>query len=71
MVAEASIVCPNCKTPIVSKTERCPSCGTVMQLRRGKHLEPGQTLRDLNKFIWIGAVFLLLLIPLGMCIKPG
>ena len=71
MSARVSIECPNCKSQVASKTERCPSCGALLQLRRGKHLDPGQTLRDLNKFIWIGIAFLLLLIPLGMCIRPG
>ena len=70
-VAKEATKCPSCMSDVPAKAYSCPSCGTVLQLLRGEHKDPGQTLRDLNKFIWIGLIFLLLLIPLGMCIRPG
>jgi len=70
-VAQEATQCPNCMSDVPAKTDSCPSCGTVLHLIRTSHKDPGQTLRDLNKFIWIGAIFVILLIPLGMCIRPG
>ena len=70
-VPQEATKCPSCKSYVPAKAYSCPSCGTVLRLLRAEQKGPGQTLRDLNKFIWVGLIFLLLLIPLGMCIRPG
>ena len=70
-VPQEATKCPSCKSDVPAKAYSCPSCGTVLQLFRGEHKDPGQTLRVLIKFFWIGLIFIILLIPLGMCIRPG
>jgi hypothetical protein len=70
-VPQEATKCPSCMSDVPAKAYSCSSCGTVLQLFRGEQKGPGKTLRYLNKFIWVGQIFLLLLIPLGMCIRPG
>jgi hypothetical protein len=42
-----------------------------LTLRRKDSVAPHQTLLDLNKFFIVAAIFIILLIPLGYCVRPG
>jgi len=42
-----------------------------LTLRRGTIAKPHQTLLDLNKFFIVAAVFIILIVPLGFCVRPG
>jgi predicted nucleic acid-binding Zn ribbon protein len=63
--------CPECGKPISKGNERCPSCGEVLTLRRSPIAKPHQTLLDLNKFFIVAVVFIILIVPLGYCVRPG
>ena len=63
--------CPECGEMISKDSEDCPSCGAVLTLRRRRFVNPHQTLLDLNKFFIVAAIFIVLIIPLGYCVRPG
>jgi endogenous inhibitor of DNA gyrase (YacG/DUF329 family) len=70
-VPRAENPCPECGKPVSKGNDRCPSCGEALTLRRGTIAKPHQTLLDLNKFFIVAAVFIILIVPLGFCIRPG
>ncbi len=63
--------CPHCDERVSQKDSHCPSCGEALTLRRKDSIAPHQTLLDLNKFFIVAAIFIILLIPLGYCVRPG
>jgi len=70
-VARGDKSCPECGKPISKDDDRCPRCGEELTLRRGTFAKPHQTILDLNKFFVVAAVFIILIVPLGFCIRPG
>jgi primosomal protein N' len=50
MVAEATVGCPHCKTPVtatVGELSRCPSCGGELRVHLPGANEPDEALRRL------------------------
>ncbi len=65
------LTCPHCGRSVSDDDTHCTSCGEALSLRRKDPVAPHQTLLDLNKFFIVAAIFIVLLIPLGYCVRPG
>ena len=63
--------CHSCSHEISAGSKVCGNCGAPLSAKLEKDEVPGQTLLDLNRFAIIAVVFILLIAPLGYCIRPG
>ena len=63
--------CPSCGAQVAPGIPECPSCGTVLNLKRGSFKGPSQMMKDLSKFIIVAVLFVIVLVPLGFCVRPG
>ena len=63
--------CSHCRGVVDKPKTNCPHCGEVLSLRRERHREPGQIIKDMNKFIVVAIVFFLLLVSFALMFGWG
>lgn len=67
----AFINCPHCGKDIENKGDKCPRCGGALKARKARSRDPHHLSPEILKFLWIAVAFMVILVPLGMCIRPA